>query len=57
MIWQLWRQDDNGNRFLVAEFESHGSADARMEELTRSPHKQMYWIEAVSVGVEKSPKR
>lgn len=54
MIWLLWRQDDNGNRFLVAEFGCRGGAEARMEELTRYPHKQIYWIECMSKGGEPS---
>jgi hypothetical protein len=41
--WQLWRQDDNGHRFLVAT-----SLDrARLEEqseLERRGHKQSFWI-------------
>lgn len=43
--WRLWRQDDNGNRFLIAEFENREAAERRMEDLSRYPHKQMYWIE------------
>lgn len=42
--WQLWRQDGNGNRFLVAEFENKESAETRMMELTRCQHQQTYWI-------------
>jgi hypothetical protein len=41
--WQLWRQDDNGNRFLVAEFDSREAAELRLAELTRSQHRQIYW--------------
>jgi hypothetical protein len=26
--WELWRQDDNGNRFLVARFDAQAAADA-----------------------------
>lgn len=50
MRWRLWRQDDNGNRFLIAEFESPEAAERRMEELSRYPHKQMYWIEEGTTG-------
>jgi hypothetical protein len=42
--WQLWRQDDNGNRFLVGTFASIELAEQRAAELTKSLHKQMYWI-------------
>lgn len=46
MGWQLWRQDDNGNRFMVEEFASRELAEERLAELTRVQHKQTYWIDA-----------
>ena len=45
MPWRLWRQDDNGNRFTVGEYDQRVDADARLTELTRHPHKQTYWLE------------
>jgi hypothetical protein len=47
MQWQLWRQDDNGNRFLVGGFATRELAERRMAELTQGSHKQTYWISAV----------
>jgi hypothetical protein len=44
MRFELWRQDDNGNRFLVGSFADRVVAEARLAELTRTPHKQTYWI-------------
>jgi hypothetical protein len=44
MAWQLWRQDDNGQRFLVDVFATREKAETRMAELTRALHKQTYWI-------------
>ncbi len=44
MSFELWRQDDNGNRFLVGVWPDRASAERRLEELTRHPHKQIYWI-------------
>ncbi len=44
MNFELWRQDDNGNRFLVGRFADRAAAEVRLAELTRSPHKQTYWI-------------
>lgn len=44
MRFELWRQDDNGNRFLVGSFPDRAAAEARLAELTRCPHKQVYWI-------------
>lgn len=42
--FELWRQDDNGQRFLVDRFATRTLAEARLAELTRSLHKQIYWI-------------
>jgi hypothetical protein len=47
LVWRLWRQDDNGNRFLVEDFESRVAAEQRMAELMRTLHKQTYWISEV----------
>jgi hypothetical protein len=44
MIWQLWRQDDNGNKFLVGSFPTEESADEKMSELLFGHHKQTYWV-------------
>jgi hypothetical protein len=46
MSWQLWRQDDSGNRFLVGDFATRERAECRMAELTQTIHKQTYWISA-----------
>jgi hypothetical protein len=47
---RLWRQDDNGNRFLVASYESRDDAERELARLARGAHKQLYWIESVSSG-------
>ena len=44
MAWHLWRQDDNGNRFLIDTYATRELAEDRIAELTRSPHKQTYWV-------------
>lgn len=44
MPWQLWRQDDNGNRFLVGEYVTRELAEQRLTELTSCQHKQTYWL-------------
>jgi pimeloyl-ACP methyl ester carboxylesterase len=44
MRFELWRQDDNGNRFLVGSYPDQSAAEARLAELTRVQHKQTYWI-------------
>ena len=44
MRFELWRQDDNGNRFLVASFPDRVAAEERLTELAHALHKQIYWI-------------
>ena len=44
MRFELWRQDDNGNSFLVGRFADRNAAEVRLTELTRVQHKQVYWI-------------
>ena len=44
MNWKLWRQDDNGHRFLVDTYSSREEAETRMAELTVGHHKQTYWV-------------
>lgn len=44
MPFLLWRQDDNGNRFLVGTFTERSQAEHRLAELARTPHKQTFWI-------------
>jgi len=44
MIFELWREDDNGQRFFVDSFPTLDDAEKRMAELTRIQHKQHYWI-------------
>jgi hypothetical protein len=46
MPFELWRQDDNGNRFLIDTYDTRRAAEKRLAELTRVPHKQTYWIAA-----------
>jgi hypothetical protein len=44
MPFELWRQDDNGNRFRIDAYDNLAEAETRLAELTRMPHKQTYWI-------------
>jgi hypothetical protein len=44
--WQVWRQDDHGNKFLVKEgFLCRGDAQKLCDTLTARGHKQTYWVE------------
>lgn len=44
MTWQLWRQDDNGVRYLVETYSLKEAAQEKITELTRCHHKQTYWV-------------
>lgn len=44
-VWEVWRQDDNGNRFLVARFPSSQAAEAEQRRFEALGHKQTYWVE------------
>ena len=46
MPFELWREDDNGRRFLVARQPTLDAAERQLAELTRIPHKQIYWVVA-----------
>jgi hypothetical protein len=48
MAFELWRQDDHGNRFLVDRYPTRVDAERRLAELTRCQHKQTYWITPVA---------
>jgi hypothetical protein len=43
--WRVVRQDDNGNRYLVAVFEDHEQAQRARAEFESRGHKQIYWVE------------
>ncbi|HYR09790.1 MAG TPA: hypothetical protein VEQ60_18595 [Longimicrobium sp.] len=43
--WELWRQDDNGNRFLLGRFATAEAADAEQRRFEALAHKQTYWVQ------------
>ena len=43
--WELWRQDDNGVRVLIAGFEDQEAASEALARFESRHHKQTYWIE------------
>jgi hypothetical protein len=44
--WELWRQDDNGNKYLVSVHPDEASARDRMFVFeSGTVHKQNYWIQ------------
>lgn len=46
--FELWRQDDHGQRFLVGCYPTLAQAEERLAGLSRTQHKQTYWIAASS---------
>lgn len=46
--WNLWREDDNGVRALVAEFTGRAKAEAALSRYETLRHKQFYWLESSS---------
>lgn len=44
---ELWRQDDNGHKFLIETFPCRADAVRAMKEFEARLHKQTYWIEKV----------
>ena len=52
--FELWRQDDNGNRYLVSVHSDRARADAALEDLERGVvHKQLYFV--VESGTSSRP--
>lgn len=45
--WRVIRQDDNGNRYVIAEVATEAEAQAIAAELEARAHKQMYWVESI----------
>lgn len=55
--WELWRQNDNGVRVLVAQYVDLDSALNAMKTFESHHHKQTYWVvENRSSGVSDQPK-
>jgi hypothetical protein len=42
--WEVWRQDDNGNAFLMQYAASERDAKCLADTFERRGHKQMYWV-------------
>jgi len=44
--YSVWRQDDNGNKYLVEDNLSEENANVLVQKLEDTGHKQTYWIES-----------
>ncbi|HIB64861.1 MAG TPA: hypothetical protein EYO33_07080 [Phycisphaerales bacterium] len=49
--YQLWRQDDNGNEFMIETFLSENEAEEAKKEFEAKGHKQMYWVREQSESI------
>lgn len=45
--YELWRQDDNGHKFLIETFPYKADAEKAKREFENRRHKQIYWLEKV----------
>lgn len=44
-VFEVWRQDDNGNRFLMSTHPDRTSADSVVAEMESGvQHKQLYFV-------------
>ena len=50
--WTVWRQDDNGHKWIVAHHDDQELAQAQADEMQRRGHKQLYWVEQQKPGDE-----
>lgn len=48
LLFALYREDDNGARFLIERFATRAEADAKAEELAIGGHKQHYFVEQIA---------
>jgi hypothetical protein len=46
--WSVWRQDDNGNLFMVRGGLTEQAALTLLRSLEREGHKQTYWVKEES---------
>jgi hypothetical protein len=52
--WELWRQDDNGNRFRISRFATAEAADAEQRRFEALGHKQTYWVQPM-IAEDRTP--
>lgn len=43
--FEVWRQDDNGNKFVVEKFATREEAEASAKTFSDRGHKQHYWVQ------------
>jgi hypothetical protein len=53
--WRVMRQDDNGNRFVVASALTESEARLLSASYAARGHKQLYWAESIAVTEPREP--
>ena len=53
-LWQLMRQDDNGNLAVMATFTTEKESIKTMEYYQSKGHKQTYWVEGPYTDADES---
>ncbi|GAA4902407.1 SPOR domain-containing protein [Streptomyces coeruleoprunus] len=48
LLWQVIRQDDNGNHYRVGRYATQDEAQKVADTLGGRGHKQLYWVERIS---------
>jgi hypothetical protein len=48
--WTVWRQDDNGNHFVVQASLTYGQSKSLVKTLEEKGHKQFYWYRPAGSG-------
>jgi hypothetical protein len=44
--WTVWRQDDNGNQYVMSRHDTQAEAESVAADLEARGHKQLYWVAA-----------
>ncbi|WP_327295480.1 MULTISPECIES: SPOR domain-containing protein [unclassified Streptomyces] len=52
LLWQVIREDDNGNRYRVGRYATRDEAQQTADALGAGGHRQMYWIERIGQSVQ-----
>lgn len=55
--YEVWRQDDLGNKFLIEIVESRANARKIVRKYELIPHKQTYWVERHTGKTATCPKK
>ncbi|OII60365.1 hypothetical protein BJP40_10750 [Streptomyces sp. CC53] len=47
LLWQVIRQDDNGNHYRVGRYATRDEAQRVVDRLDLRGHRQLYWVERI----------